>query len=204
MEAQRTVAPEEADLMIGRSWFSQSRAPVVVHDVRVKWDALDARARAAGGPERMLFVHGLEVGGAVLLDGAPDSVYVVLGDLHARRLEVGDTTLAVAGRVLADEYVWAPSGTGMFALGGDATSDDATAPVLPPVLAPLLVWFESRRGADQIYMQHDRTLRRLAPDELPGPLAALFDPVRERFTDAHAALQLLRGGQWRGSLETKS
>lgn len=198
MEPQRTVAPEEADLMIGRSWFSESRAPVVVHDVRVAWPSFDAGARAqASGPERMLFVHGLKVEGPVVLEGGKDSVYVVLGDLQARRVEFGDTTIAVAGKIVADEYVWAPRGTALFAVGGDATSDDATSPVLPPVIAPIVVWFDPRRSVDQIYGQIDKTLRRLGPDELPAPLAAVYDAAREQFTDPQRALELLRAGAWR-------
>lgn len=195
---QRTVAPEEADLMIGRSWFSEQRTPVLVIDEAAAFESFDAAARAqANGAERVLFVHGLKVSGAVTLAGAKDCTYVVLGDLHVGRLELGDATLAVSGRIVADQFVWAPGGVGMLALGGDATSEDATAPVLPPVLAPIVVWFDPRRSTDVIYAAHDKTLRRLAPDELPAPLAAVYDARAERWTDPQRALDLLRSGSWR-------
>lgn len=195
---QRTVAPEEADLMIGRSWFSESRAPVLVQDEPVTWETFDAGARAeANGAERMLFVHGLKVTGLADLGGGKESVYVVLGDLHVGRLELGAATLAVSGRIVADTYVWAPNAAGMVALGGDATSDDATAPALPPVLAPIVVWFDPRRSVDVVYTAVDKTIRRLAPEELPAPLAAVYDNARERWTDPQRALQLLRDGAWR-------
>jgi hypothetical protein len=196
---QRTIAPEEADLMIGRTWFSESPGPVLVYDQPISLPAFDAGSRAAEakGPERVLFVHGLTVSGTAMFDGAPDSIYVVMGDLRVGRLELGNTTCAVSGRVVADEYVYSPSGAAVFAVGGDATSDDATTPALPPVFAPIVVWFEPRRGIDQVYVPLDKTLRRLSSEELPPPLARLYDASKERFTDAGQVRALLRSGGFR-------
>lgn len=201
--SERVLSAEEVDLMIGRTWFSNhGDGEVVVHDAPVTWPELDAEARAAshGGPERRLFVHGLQVEGTLRLGRGVPAIYVVLGELHAKRIELGDGVLAVAGRVTAEEYLWAPrTEAGTFAVGPDATSDDATIPALPPVNAPIVVWFDVRRRCDQLFTRGAKSLQRVAPDAFPPPLKALYDAGTERFTDEAAALAVLRSGQWRVS-----
>lgn len=186
---QRTVTAEEANVMIGRTWFEGEPATVLVHDAPVALPALDAAGRA---PERAIYVHGLQVAETANFADAPQSVYVILGDLTAKRLEHGSATLAVSGRIVAEDYVFAPHGTGPLAVGGDVSSDEATSPALPPVLAPIVVWFDPRRNVDVVYAQMDRTLRKLAPDEFPPALRAAYDEASQRFVDVQAALDALR------------
>lgn len=197
--SERTLSAAEADLMIGRTWFSDHTTEVKVHDEAVRLPEFDAEARvaAAGDTEMVLFVHGLTVEGTMRLT-APNAIYVVLGELKANRLELGDSWLVVSGPVNVGEYVHAPRSQGVFAVGADATTEDATTPALPPVVAPIVVWHEPRRGIDRVLL-HDggRRLKVLGADELPAKLAALYDAGSERFTDDAAVLEILRKGSWR-------
>jgi hypothetical protein len=198
----RSLSPEEADLMIGRIWYSdqEAKGPVQVHDERVTVPEFDAEKRAAenGGPERVLFVHDLKVEGTLRLGKATGSIYVVLGNIHAGRIELGDAVLAVSGRVTADDYVHAPrTEGGNFAVGSDATSDDATIPALPPVSAPIVVWFDPRRRADLVFTRGEKSLQRVMPDDLPAALKSLYDASTESFTDQGKVLEVLRSGSWK-------
>jgi hypothetical protein len=193
--SQRTLSAEEADLMIGRTWFSDQPGDVVVHDEIVRVPELDAGSRANGSaPERVLFVHGLEVEGTLRVG---TGIYVVLGAVHAKRIELGDGVLAVSGKVSADEYVHAPRTQGMFAVGSDATSDDATIPSLPPVQAPIVVWFDPRRRADLVFTMGPKALQRVPTESLPAALKALYDAPTESFKDPDAVRKVLRDGSWR-------
>ena len=194
--SQRTLSAEEADLMIGRTWFSDQPGDVIVHDEIVRVPELDGESRANGsGPERVLYVHGLEVEGTLRVG---KGIYVVLGALHAKRIELGDGVLAVSGKVSADEYLHAPRTQGTFAVGSDATSDDATVPSLPPVQAPIVVWFDPRRRADLVFTLGPKGgLQRVTADALPDALKGLYDASSESFKDPDAVRNVLRDGSWR-------
>jgi hypothetical protein len=196
--SERTLSAAEADLMIGRTWFSDVTTRVTVHDEPVRVDTFDAEARtaAAGDSEMVMFVHSLTVEGTLRL-GAAHSVYVVLGELRCGRIELGDATLAASGPVIATDYVFAPRSKGVFAVGPDATTDDATTPALPPVIAPIVVWHDPRRGIDRVFAHRDGRLRSVPIDALPGGLQALYDTKTETFTDMAAVLAILRSGSWR-------
>lgn len=194
--SQRSISAAEADLMVGRTWFSDHTTTVVVHDATVKMDAFDAkqRAQANGEAEMVLFVHGLTVAGTMSLASDVPSVYVVLGELRVGRLELGDAVLAASGPVVADDYVFAPRSNGVFAVGADATTDDATTPALPPVSAPIVVWHDPRRGVDRVFGRNEKGLRAVPHDAMPAALKGLYDPATERFRDPNAVLEALRGG----------
>ena len=109
--SERTLSAEEVDLMVGRTWFSREGGasdPVIVHDAAVTLPELDAAKRAAeqGGPDRRLYVDGLRVEGTVSLGRGVNAVIVVLGELRAGRIELGDGVLELAyGRVVAEDVV---------------------------------------------------------------------------------------------------
>lgn len=193
---ERSISAAEADLMIGRSWFTDHTTTVTVHDAPVSMESFDAelRAKAAGEAEMVLFVHGLRVTGTMRMGADTPSVYVVLGELRVGRLELGDAMLAASGPVIADHYVHLPRSRGVFAVGADATTDDATTPALPPVSAPIVVWHDVRRGIDRVFSRGDKGLRAVAADAWPEPLKALWDPKSETFTDANAVLAALQSG----------
>lgn len=199
---ERSLSAEEVDLMIGRTWFSQEGAPagdVTVHDQRVTLPELDAEQRASelGHAERRLFVDGLRVEGPVRLGRGVRAIYVVLGELRAGSIELGDGVLAVSGRVSADDYVYLPRTEGTFAVGPDATSDDATVPALPPVQAPLVLWYDPRRRADLVFRMGAKALERVATADLPPALKELYDADGESFKDHAAVREVLRSGRWR-------
>lgn len=193
---ERSISAAEADLMIGRSWFTDHTTTVTVFDAPVSMESFDAelRAAAAGGAEMALFVHGLRVSGTMRMGADTPSVYVVLGELRVGRLELGDAMLAASGPVIAEQYVHLPRTRGVFAVGADATTDDATTPALPPVSAPIVVWHDVRRGIDRVFSRGEKGLRVVAADAWPEALKALWDPKSETFTDANAVLAALQSG----------
>ena len=196
--SERRLSAAEADLMIGRQWFTDHTTEVTVHDTAIHVPEFDAEERAKAAPEgteMALFVHGLTVDGTLKLKGAAHSIYVVLGSLEVGRLELGEGTLAVSGAVRAKDYVFAPRSEGVFAVGADATTEDATTPALPPVVAPIVVWHDPRRGIDKVFAPHaSRRLAVQAPGDMPAALAERYNADEERFTDMDGVLEALRQG----------
>src|SRR5262245_6202005 len=122
----RKVAAKEADQLVGKDWFDGYAKSVDVHDEAVTVDQLDAEARAEalGNTEYVVFSRDLTVTGTLDLARDVHSIFVVLGNLTARRVILGDAVLVVRGRLRASEFLLGPPGEGVFELGTEQIESD--------------------------------------------------------------------------------
>jgi hypothetical protein len=97
------LTPGQADRRAKGRWFSGHARVVDVVTGALRLRSLDVakRERAKGGAEYLLVEGDLVVDGAVQLGRDTRSIYVVTGDLRAKKVVRGDAVLVVRGKVEA-------------------------------------------------------------------------------------------------------
>ena len=110
-EPKPTISARAADREIGKRWFQPYAKTVEIEDrLRVRGTFEDP------GNRYVLFRNGLQIMGTLRLGSGSRSIYVVLGDLRAKSIVLGDAVLVVTGRVRA-KIVHKPN-EGIFEVAG--------------------------------------------------------------------------------------
>lgn len=194
----QAIAADEADRRVGRNWFDRFTRNVVcfADDIQLDgdFDTLQ-RAEIKGEVECLLFEGDLRVEGRMRFQSDVQSILVVLGDLHAHAIELGDAMVAVAGTVYARDYVFAPPNEGVLEVGpgvrSPATDEWVALPDVSCINAPIFGFFDfdqkrhrlfypSSNGAGGVIeLEESEWIGRLDP-ELFGPSGLKHEPALER------------------------
>jgi len=144
-----TIVAKDADRRAKGPWFRDHTSRVAVERDGFRVVTFDAakRAKKAGSSEYVLFEGNVVVDGTLNLGSGVRSIYVVLGDLTARRIELGDAVLVVRGTVSATEYVFTPRNEGVFAVHGEQRPEKQ----LRHLKTPLYLAYDARARGHRLF-----------------------------------------------------
>ena len=186
-----TISANDADRRAKGPWFRGHTSHVVVENEGFRVPNFDVakREKKAGSAEYVLFEGDVTVEGTLSLGGDSRSIYVVLGDLTARRIELGDAALVVRGTMRATDYVFAPRNEGIFAVGGEQKPERQ----LAHVKTPTYFAYDPHAGGHRLFVRRGSKLVNVPVGKCDASVCCGRDDGV--VLDANRVLRRLRSGK---------
>lgn len=136
----------EADQIAKGKWFAGYTKTVERFEGEIRWESLDVQTRAAEGrgAEYLLVQGDLALEGDLDLGRDIHSIYVITGNVSARRVILGDAVLVVGGSITAREWVFGPRSEGLFAVAGNQIESKSKA-LLARISAPTVALYDRKK-----------------------------------------------------------
>jgi hypothetical protein len=130
------------------------------------------------------------VEGLLRLGQGVRSIYVVLGDLRAKRIELGDAVLVVRGKVIAESDLFTPANEGIFDVHGEQRPERQAR----HIDAPQALAYDRQRRQHVAYVKRGTRLVKLDTAAIDPRLLRTSEDG-ERVVDPKRALARLRAGK---------
>jgi len=147
------LSPQEADRLSRGKWFCKYAKEVEVFAKPVTRPELVLNSVAY-----TLYKEGLTVKGSMRL-GTAHSILVILGDLRASRLDIGDAVLVVSGQLYIDESVAHFANEGLLVAGG-IEWNKATRKAPPDAIHCPLIFWDDRSNAKTLLVRDGKVIGR--------------------------------------------